>query len=198
MRGKAMKLLCHRLKQMGEPLSNYRALEFFARSGDWQTYAYVSEVKNLSAWEIDSNFKIDLKRNLPSAKIRIGDSYKLAHEKCYHGAFEFIVFDNPQNVFGDHCEHFDALPLISNLMSKQGVTIFNINRHPFNYAESPEWQKRRNEYYGLDASELDVDFLLDFYANQFADMGLKVRFSFEEQRNIEYLSYLVFGLERIL
>jgi hypothetical protein len=196
MRGEAMKLTCDRLEQMGEPLGEYRALEFFARAGDWQTTVYASKVKSLSAWEIAPDYEMDLKRNLPGAEIRIEDSYKLAQEKCYQNAFEFIVFDNPQSVFGDYCEHFEALPLLLQLMAKQGLVIFNINRRPFNYEQSPAWQKQRMEYYGCDASTLDAGFFLAFYACKFAAMGLKVRFSFEEQRNKEYLSYLVFGLER--
>ncbi len=192
-----MKLICSRLEQMGEPLSQYRALEFFARAGDWQASAYAAKVKSISAWEIDPNFEKDLKRNLPDAKIQIGDSYNLAYDKQYQNVFEFIVFDNPQNIFSDYCEHFEALPLISELMAKQGLVIFNVNRHPFNYAENPEWQKRRMEYYGCDASDLNSAFLLNFYPHKFFTMGFKVRFSFEEQRNKEYLSYLVYGLERI-
>jgi hypothetical protein len=191
-----MRLLCSRLEQMGEPLGEYRALEFFARAGDWQTNAYATKVKSLSAWEINPDFELDLKRNLPGAEIRIGDSYELALEESRQGTFEFIVFDNPQNVFADHCEHFEALPLISQLMATKGLVVFNINRRPFKYVESPEWQRRRKEYYGRDASALDVDFFIAFYGVKFAAMGLKVRFSFEVQRNQEYLSYLVFGLER--
>ncbi len=196
MRGEAMRSLCNRLEQMSEPLGEYRALEFFARAGDWQTTAYAGKIKTLFAWEIDPNFEIDLQRNLPDAEIRIGDSFKLAHEKCYRRAFEFLVFDNPQNVFGKHCEHFEALPLIRNLMSDHGIVIFNVNRKPFNYADSPEWQIRREQYYGRDASVLDSSFLLDFYTRKFHELGFEERFSFEQQRNKEYLSYLVFGLRR--
>lgn len=196
MRGEAMKRVCDRLEQIGEPLGEYRALEFFAREGDWQTTVYASRVKSLFAWEITPDFEKDLRRNLPRAEISIGDSYQLAHEKRHQGRFEFIVFDNPQNVFGDRCEHFEVLPLIPRLMATQGVVIFNINRHPFNYEQSPEWQKRRKEYYGCDASALDAAFFLAFYVRKLTVMSLKVRFSFEEPRNKEYLSYLVFGLER--
>ena len=196
MRGEAMRSLCIRLEQMGEPLNDYRALEFFARAGDWQTAEYFLKVKDLCAWEIDPEFELDLTRNLPGADIRIADSYMLAKEKCYQGEFGFVVFDNPQNIFNGHCEHFEALPLLSNLMAKSGVVIFNVNRCPFNYKQSPEWQKRREEYYGRDAHELNAVFFIDFYTKKFSDMGLKVRFSFEEQRNKDYLSYMVFGLEQ--
>lgn len=196
MRGQAMKSLCAHLIKMNEPINEYHALEFFARAGDWQTCVYAPYVKKLSAWEIDPSFEADLRKNLPAAEIRIGDSYKMAYEKQYQGAFGLIVFDNPQNVFAGYCEHFEALPLVSQLLAGRGVVVFNINHHPFNYEKSPEWQKRRKEYYGRDASALDIAFLLNFYADKFNQMGLKVRFVLEEPRNVEYLSYLVYGLEK--
>ena len=197
MRGEAMKSLCIRLEKMGEPLKDYRALEFFARAGDWQTAEYFSKVKHLCAWEIDPEFEIDLIRNLPGADIRIGDSYMLGREECYQNKFGFVVFDNPQNIFNGHCEHFEALPLLPHLMAERGVVIFNVNRCPFNYEQNPEWKKRREEYYGRDAHKVDVGFFIDFYTRKFSDMGLNVYISFEAKRNKEYLSYLVFGLERL-
>ena len=180
---------------MGEPLEDYRALEFFARTGEWQTIAYAGSVKRLTAWEIDSGFEAELRRNLPRAEVIIGNSFELSLENRFSGAFEFIVIDNPQSIFEGYCEHFEALPLVPRLLSAAGgVVIFNINRRPFNYEQLPDWQKRRTDYYGRDAVSLGVDFLLDFYTARFAAMALRVRFGFEEQRNSEYLSYLVFGL----
>lgn len=192
-----MKRLCERLGQMGESLSHYRALEFFARTGAWQTMAYIDKVKSLTAWEIDCGFEAELRRNLPQARVIIGDSFKLARQRQFFGAFEFIVIDNPQGIFEGHCEHFEALHLVRRLLSpKGGVLVFNVNRRPYNYEQHPEWQKRRKKYYGRDAAYLDSEFLLGFYTEKLLSMGLDMRFSFEEQRNKEYLSYLVFGLAR--
>ena len=189
-----MRLVCLRLEQMGEPLSNYNALEFFARTGDWQTKVYYKKIKSLCAWEIDPEYEIKLRNNFPEAEVIIGDSYQTAKKEYFHGRFEFIVFDNPQNIFGKYCEHFEALPLVKRLISNKGVVIFNVNLNPFDYENNYEWAIRRSNYYGQDASLLDIDFVFDFYKNKFEEMGLVIRFMFEQQRNKEYLSYIVVGL----
>jgi len=197
MRGQAMKQVCSQLEVLGEPLSKYRALEFFARSGDWQTVAYAHKVKTLTAWEIDPMFEPQLRLNFPSADITIGDSFMLANKKDFKHAFEFIVIDNPQGIYGKYCEHFEALNLLPNLMSRRGVVVFNVNRKPFNYSHDLLWQKRRHDYYKMDASNMDVDYLLEYYEKIFSELLFRSRFSFEVKRNNEYLSYLVFGLERV-
>ena len=112
--------------------------------------------------------------------------------------FDLIVFDNPQGVFGEYCEHFECLDLIPNLIFKDGgVVIFNINKNPFDYDIGSIWAKKRNKFYDIhDASNLDANFLLNFYENKFKSLGYKTIFSFEQQRNKEYLSYLVFNLIR--
>jgi len=195
MRGNAMRKLCDRLTGIGERLSAYRALEFFARSGDWQATAYVDRVASLTAWEIDPKFERELRNNLPRAEIVICDSFDLARRPENQRRFEFIVLDNPQNVYGaGYCEHFEALELTPRLLSNSGVIVFNVNRCPFGYDQHPMWQRRRAEYYRRDAAALGSQFLLEFYAQRFGDLGFSVRFSFEQQRNAEYLSYLVFGV----
>lgn len=196
MNGQAMLRICQKLDDKGINLRNFKALEFFAREGDWQTQSYAKRVKELHAWEVDPVFEEKLKINLPNAIVRIGDSFRMALEDIYYNYFDFIVFDNPQNVYGEYCEHFESLPLVEKLMTDDGIVIFNVNLSPFNYDKSPVWQKRRSDYYGCDASSLESIFLLNFYENEFKKQRFKVNFKFEEKRNHEYLSYLVFSLSR--
>jgi hypothetical protein len=199
MRGKAMSLIMNQLNRMGINISSLKALEFFARKGNWHTLSYANKVNSIAAWEIDSKFENDLIKNIPYSSIRIGNSFELAKESKYSNSFDLIVFDNPQGVYGEYCEHFECLNLISNLISKTGgVVIFNINKNPFNYDTDSIWAKKRNKFYSLhDASNLDVDFLLNFYRDKFKDLGFKTIFSFEQKRNEEYLSYLVFNLNSL-
>jgi len=200
MRGKAMLLIMSRLNRMSVEIGSFTALEFFARKGNWHILSYSKKVKSITAWEIDFKFSNDLRANLPDSSIRIGDSFKLAREAQYANSFNFMVFDNPQGVFGDYCEHFECLNLVPILISNNGgVIIFNINRAPFNYDKESIWAKRRNKYYDLDdASILDAKFLLDFYKYKFSILGLDTEFSFEQKRNEEHLSYLVFKLAPVL
>lgn len=200
MHGEAMQRICFKLKNMNYDLSKMRALEFFAREGNWQTTAYADKVKTLEAWEIDSAFEPELKRNLPQAVVRIGNSYTMSQNPCYWDKFDIIVIDNPQSVFGsqkEYCEHFEALEHVTNLMSSEVIVVFNVNRSPFNFENHPIWQIRRQQFYGVsDTTSLASDFLLSFYKEFFTKRKLVTLMSFIEHRNEEYLSYLIFSLRK--
>lgn len=200
MRGEAMKRICCKLEDKGYNLSTINALEFFAREGDWQTIVYAGKVKTLCAWEIDPKFENMLKKNLPKAEIEIGDSFILARKPQNRRRFDMIVFDNPQALYGkknQYCEHFEALEAVPYLLSEQGIVIFNINYKPFDFDDQKEWQRRRERFYGLqNTSILATDFLLRFYGCFFQGKKFNTKFSFIENRNDDYLAYLVFGLER--
>jgi len=185
MRDLAMKNICIKLTAIGINLPDFSALEFFAGKGNWQATAYADRVGHLEAWEINPEHEIDLRKNLPNAVIRIGDSFKMA-ENCTP-RFNFIVFDNPMGIYDDHCEHFEALELLPKLLKVPGIVIFNINKHP--YGNNPEWEQKRLEYYK--GEEPDIS----FYAGIFKGLGYITEFAFEASRNNEYLYYLVFGLK---
>jgi hypothetical protein len=197
MRGDAMLRICEKLFNRGVDLRKSSALEFFAREGNWQTQSFADKVKELHAWEINPVFESSLKANLPGASIRIGDSFKIANEKKYYRFFDFLVFDNPQNIYGNYCEHFEALPLVKKLLKSKGIVIFDINLAPFDYDKFPLWKKRRSEYYSVDARNLTPSFMLKFYTKFFNSQGFNVNFCFEEKRNNEYFSYLVYSLSRV-
>ena len=196
MQGKAMGEIVSFLESKGVEFSKLDALEFFARDASWQATKYSGKVRSMAAWEIDSQYEVDLRKNLPMATIAIGDSFILAKEDKYANLFDFIVFDNPQGVYAEHCEHFECIDLVPYLIKKQGgLVVFNINRTPFNYDKNSTWGKRRVEYYGQDASDLEAGFLLNFYKHKFSRLGMDVEFSFEQKRNEEYLSYLILKLK---
>ena len=190
-----MRRVCARLAERGVELGSCRALEFFAREGDWQTVSYADKVARLDAWEIDSSFEPALRRNLPRAAVRIGDSFALSRLPEFAGQFDFIVYDNPQMTFGDrnqYCEHFEALETLPRLMQERAVAIFNVNREPFNYELFPQWQKRRNRFYQrTDTAKLDDGSLLAFYAAYFAARRLTTRDAFIEPRHEAHAAYFV-------
>ena len=196
MRGEAMSRICERAISEGESLGSYRALEFFAREGDWQTKSYAHLVGELDAWELDPQYEKALRTNLPQAHVRIGDSFKFAHESQYQQHINWLVIDNPQMIYGNYCEHFEALELAPKLMASTGVVIFNVNKKPFDYDSHPDWKLRRRAYYGCVASKLETSFLFDFYGDLIEKLGFNVRYLYEEPRNSEYLSYIVVGVTR--
>jgi hypothetical protein len=194
MRGQAMTKICAKALAQGEPMSSYRALEFFAREGDWHTKSYAHLVRSLDAWELDPTYEHGLRENLPHANIRIGNSFSFAQESQYRNYFHWLVLDNPQSIYGEYCEHFEALELVHDLVAESGVLIFNVNKKPFDYERHAAWQARREQYYGCDANILTTPFLLSFYQNKLEASGLSLRYIYEEPRNPEYLSYIVAGI----
>ena len=199
-----MKKVVEKLKLKGINLSKMKALEIFAREGDWQTQSYVNEVAFLEAWEIDPSFKKGLIKNLPKAKIKITNSIKEISNKSHFSRYDFIVVDNPQYRYGPrlkYCEHFSVIPNVAKLLNKNGVIIFNINRQPFGFNKFPIWQKKRSKFYGLkDTSNMSVKWLLNFYEKLFEKFHYKTKISFNVLRGTRgkgnHLHYLVFFLEK--
>ena len=200
MYGNAMKRIVDRLKaECSVPISQATAVDFFARDGGWQTVAFATEVARVCAWEIDPQYRPALEANLPKgSEITIGNSYEIALRAENEHRFDFIVLDNPQGIFGDaRCEHFEALPLVPQLAKERAVLIFNVNINPFNYDQHPDWAARRAEYYGRDAAQLPLDFVLDFYKSKLQDMGFDARMIFLENRSpADYLYAVVAILDR--
>ncbi len=170
------------LESKDMPLSSMIALDFFAREGDWQTFYYAQKVLCVHAWEIDPKFEANLRKNLPSnSQITIGDSFEIIKNNSQK--FDMVVLDNPQGCFGQNkCEHFDALPLILDHVSNDCIIIFNVKTEPFDYEDKIEWKKRRNEFYGIEASNLKKDFIFKFYKEFFKIRGFDTIFSFLEPR----------------
>jgi hypothetical protein len=182
MRGKAMKKIVKGLN-----LKGVKALEVFAREGDWQCSAYADKCKSLECWEINPEYKAGLHKNLPKAKIKICDSIKQI-DKC-RSRFDFIVVDNPQNIYGKYCEHFEVIPKIAKILSKNGILVFNVNIKPF--GKNPKWDKRRKKFYGIDAKKLNLGWLELFYWDLFYQAGYMMSAGIAVKRN-DYLYYLIY------
>lgn len=190
-----IKSVIDELRKRNVHLEKMKALDFFAREGDWQTKYYADLVDSIDAWEIDPKFENKLRENLPQAKITIGDSHELARKS--NSKYDIIVLDNPQSCYGNYCEHFDALESVLPLLSKRGIIIFNVKTVPFNYENNLSWKSKRNSFYGRDASSLDNEFLEKFYKDFFHKKKLQTEFFFYKERPQEFSLYsYVFSLVR--
>ena len=183
-------------------ISKLDALEVFGRTGDWHTTVYANKIKSLQVWEIDKKWKNALKKNLPNAKIKILDSIKTIVENLEPSKFDLIVIDNPMNTWGTknepyfYCEHFDFIKHIGNIIDKEAILIFNINKNPFGYDKFTEWKKRREKFYERKrTSKLSLRFLILFYKKLFLMIGYKTIFQKIFKRN-EYTDYFVFFLRK--
>lgn len=190
-------------------LEQLKALEVFGRGGDWHTKKYANKVYSLEIWEIDDNWKDQLHKNFPNATIKFHDSIKYLQCMINLDHFDLIVIDNPQVLFGPiyndqptYCEHFEVLHQIGKLIHDESIVIFNVNLKPYNYEKFPEWERRRKQFYGnTNTSDLDIEFLINFYVQFFTKLNLITRFNFYVKRvtpnPIEKLYYLVYDLKLI-
>ena len=202
-----MKIILDNIAKRGIKLKNLNALEVFGRGGDWHTKKYANKVYSLEIWEIDNNWKDQLHKNFPKAVIKIHDSIKYLQYNDNLDHFDLIVIDNPQVLFGPiyndeptYCEHFEVLQQIGKLIHDESIVIFNVNLKPYNYEKFPKWERRRKQFYGdTDTSDLDIEFLINFYVQFFTKLNLTTCFNFYVKRvtpnPIEKLYYLVCDLK---
>jgi len=197
MRDIAIKNVVSFLSSRGVSLSDMTALDFFAREGDWQTAYYAPLVKQIHAWEINPLFEENLRKNLPqSAKIVIGDSHKMSMET--NERFDLIVLDNPLGCYGEkYCEHFDAIDCATTILKDFGVIVLNVKTQPYNFEAFPDWKKRRDQFYQIDSSSIQIEFIDQFYRKKFRSLGFEVEFSHLTRRpQEEHLYEYVAGLRR--
>jgi len=159
-----------------------RGLEMFAREGGWMTIHYANMVDEMVCWEINEKYFPGLAANIPGATICHVDS--IAHAKVTDRRFDFISMDNPQGIFGDYCEHFEAIEqAASRLIKDAGILVFPVNIHPYLSKQTPSndqygmtshdaWFARRAAFYGRPARQLDVVFVASFYKAKLAEYGL--------------------------
>ena len=176
-----IKIISH-FEKSGYDFSNKRAVDFFAREGDWQTSILADKVCEITAFEIEEKYLNSLKKNLPNnAIIRIKDSIKSICEVKQN--YDIIILDNPMGCFGEsgeYCEHFDIIEKTFNIMNSKCLLIFNVKTKPYNFNNNEKWKKRRNNFYGVsDSSNLSIEFFKDFYFNMIK----------ENKRNID--GYLI-------
>ena len=85
---------------------------------------------------------------------------------------------------------------IGNIIDKEAILIFNINKNPFDYDKFLEWKKRREKFYKRKrTSKLSLQFLILFYKKLFLMIGYKTIFQKIFKRN-EYMDYFVFFLRK--
>ena len=197
MRDIAIKRVISFLLERKVPLRKMKALDFFAREGDWQTAYYAPLVEEIHAWEINPEFEENLKKNLPSnARIVIGDSHAMS--KKTHERFDMVVLDNPLGCYSsNYCEHFDALECATLLLRDSGIIVLNVKTRPYNLDRFPEWKRRRDEFYEIDASNLELDFVDQFYKKKFSSLGFDLEFSkLVERPQEEHLYEYVASIRR--
>lgn len=178
------------------PLANQRALEVFARTGEWHTTSYAGAVGHLTAWEINSEYEDQLRASLPCAEVAIGDSFEFLRNLRSIPTFDLLVVDNPMGFFLGHCEHFDLLPLALTVLNSPALIVLNVNFHPFDLDSQPNWKRARDSYYGRSADRLTLEDLVETYTATLGSLGWSLRWADMEIRDPRYLAYFVFVATR--
>jgi 16S rRNA G966 N2-methylase RsmD len=205
------KELLSKLEEKGVKFDKLNTLEMFGRDGTWQTTIYANKVRSLEVWEIDSQWKDSLEKNLPSATIKIKDSIQCIKKKSDHHKFDLIMIDNPMNTFGPkldeneagcYCEHFDIIKEIGKIIDNEAIVVFNVNRKPFDYEKYPLWKARREEFYGNKKTDnLSLAFLHKFYRRLFEEIGFMTVFCFNVVRVLyggaDMTHYFAYSLRKI-
>lgn len=190
-----MKKVVLELEKRGLNLNSMDALEVFGRTGDWHTMDYASHVSTLEVWEINANFLEDLKKNLPSAEIKMVDSF--SEVKTTPNQYDLIVVDNPQSIYGEcnkYCEHFELFPHVFRIANNPCVIIIDVNVEPYNLHRGLIWWKRRKAFYQTEFPErLSLEYVRRHYEKLCEQSGFSMEFSFSQKRN-NFMHYFVFKI----
>jgi hypothetical protein len=157
-------------------------LDFFAGTGESMS-KHLDWFDDATYWEIDRE---NVKRFLelrPEANLIAGDSFDLAQHDEWE--YKLILIENYIGIFGDHCEHFDALGWIPRLLSAEGGYVVSLvctnpklycldelirNRRKID--NLGEWFGSRKMFYGK--VDMSREELIIYYDELFYQMGLKL------------------------
>ena len=187
------------LKTQNLPFETYSCLDLFAGDGSFCTSVLAQSVDKIECIEHDPDIFRNLKRNLPQAKCHCADAIEwVQNNRREH---DLIHIDNPQNVYGEYCEYFNLMSLLTQLFQKQTIIIHNLNVAPYKYDKSSIWARRRNEFYNTqDASILDLESVKKHHVQLFSQQGIKVSWieavPRENHNASTYLYYLVYQLNK--
>lgn len=196
-----MQRILRELTRRNIDLKNLQAIELFGGMGKFHTLDYAHRVGSMEIWEIDPRLEAPLRHNLPSAKIRITDTY--AELKNASKRYDLIVCDNPMSLYGSndqHCEHFGLFPDIFSILADRAILILNVipsidarARRRFPYLFNEHQLAARAQFYGTGhPGNIPLESLIDRYTHLAAQHGYTVNWHFTRQRH--FVWYLVIEL----
>jgi hypothetical protein len=178
------------------------ALEVFGYTGEYHTKFYAPYVRSLDVWEIDKNCEVQLRLNLPTANIKITNSFE--EIKTSKKKYNLIVVDNPNSMYEGHCEHFDLFPDIFSITENQAILIIDvipevtskdIRNFPGLFSEK-HLMVRKEFYKTANPAHLSCEEIVHTYKSLCEASGYNLDWCFFQKRTSVY--YLVCRILRVV
>lgn len=142
-------------------LTNSYGLDLFGKDGLSQTQYFAPRVAGMDVFEINEEYARQAAKNLGiNANVKVTDSIASIQKntanilagKSESMEYSLIIVDNPLSTYCDdmYCENFDVIEHIGGLFTKKAFVIMNFVHRPFNITKNPEWQARRQEFFGFE------------------------------------------------
>ncbi len=177
------------------------ALELFGGNGHLYSAELAAGCETFEAWDIDAAKQEQFLANVPGARFEVCDSVaRVAEGDLDTAAYDLISLDNPLGIFGaGWCEHFEVLSDLLAIIHRPLVLSFNVVTRPYDASLHDEWMTRRQRYYGIDATELPLQTVVEFYCDlvearriRIARSGIFLR---EQVEGIDYFHVLALAIE---
>jgi len=200
-----IQLVLRDMAERGIKVRELVALEVFGGEGCLYTQDLAEAVASIEAWEIDPARCKRLAHRIPSAKVRVTDSFK--EMKTCNKQFSLVSSDNHQSNFGrekEYCEHFDIFPdifrlvmdpavLILNVIPKAGPVAKRLSADLFNDRQLA----RRREFYGTETPEnISIEEMMETYARLARESKFCVDWWFARRRTL-FVHFLVISISKI-
>lgn len=200
---KPMLQLLAELRRRNIKVEELKALEVFGCDGLDHTTTYANEVKSLEVWEITEKMHSPLIKNLPSAEIKIVDSYEALNNS--RTKYDFIVVDNVIGSYGTHCDHFDLFPdLIFKATNQKSLLVLNIipritkkTLKTFPNLQKAEYLETRKNFYNVDDPiNIPMDHIIRVYKSFVEKNNYKLLWYFQITRSRADVYYLIFRIKK--
>jgi hypothetical protein len=196
-----MQRVLRELRRRGVDVGSLNAIELFGGCAKRHTLDYAGRVAHLEVWEIDPTCEPALHRTIPSAAIRIVDTYEEIRKTSER--FDLIVVDNPMSIYGGHCEHFDLFPHILRLASDSAIIVINVipkvsaaAQKKFPYLFNEQHLDMRRRFYEVNqADNLSPAQIVSAYERETRITDFQLEWNFWVKRHFIY--YLTIKIKKV-
>jgi len=190
------------IKEDWEFDGDLKSIELFARKGTWGTKILFDGYSDVTLWEIEEDFREDLQKNLPHAKVRIVDSIEAIKNETEK--YDLMSVDDMLGCYGiDGNGHCDIVNSIPGALKDEAVLLLNVVARPYNYDNvDEEWKQRRKSFFGVDDDRsLSFTTVFNAYQSILNEHGFDIEnyeyMPREYTNDLDYFYYLCLKVKKI-